>query len=265
MIRFFADAQDVSDNSIKLSAEDFKHIRVLRLHPDELFIVCDGNGTDYVCRLGQRADGGTVSRSKYTEREDAATVEIVDKNQSPGEPSVLCRVFLAYSKGDRLDYAVQKSVELGAHEIVLYESERCVAVPRDIPKKTERLQKIALETAKQCNRGIIPGVISAGNFDTMIEKAVSCSALTLLFYELENNLHVKPVLEQHFSLLREHEEYDINSVSLITGPEGGFEPKEVLLAQSKGIPVVSLGSRILRSETAPVVALAALMFHTGNM
>jgi len=251
MIRFFAAPHDVTANNIKLSAEDSEHIRVLRLRPDELFSVCDGNGTDYICRLS------------LNKKEVIA--DIVDKFQSLGEPSVKCRVFIAYSKGDRLDYAVQKSVELGAFEIILFESGRCVAVPRDIPKKTARLQRIALETAKQSNRGIIPKVTSAGKFDKMIEEATRHSALTLMCYECEDDMHIKPVLEQHFSDFHGQKDQNNKPVSVITGPEGGFEPNEVVLAQSKGIRIVSLGPRILRSETAPVVALAALMFHTGNL
>jgi len=251
MIRFFASQQDISISTIRLCPDNSEHIRALRLRPNELFTVCDGNGVDYVCRLGERTD--------------STIAEIISKHKSIGEPSVSCKMYIAYSKGERLDYAVQKSVELGAHEIVLYESERCIAVPRDIPKKTMRLQRIAMETAKQCNRGIIPNVTSGGSFDYIINDAIHSSALTLLFYESEIDLSIKSILEQHFPPLREQEEYETSTVSLITGPEGGFEPNEVELAQSKDIHIVSLGSRILRSETAPVVALAAVMYQTGNL
>jgi len=251
MTRFFASPQDVSSSLIRLEARDYEHIRALRLRPDELFIVCDGNGIDYVCRLGQRDDGSVA--------------EIVNRHPSYGEPAIECTVYLAYAKGERLEYAVQKSVELGAHEIVLFESERCIAIPRDLPKRTARLQRIALEAAKQSGRGVIPNVTSGQKFESMINEAVKRSALTLLFYENEDKLHIKSVLETRFSPLREQEEYNIKTVSIITGPEGGFAPHEIELAQSKDIHIVSLGSRILRSETAPVVALAAIMYQTGNL
>jgi len=251
MIRFFAEPQNIFSDSIRLGAEDSEHIRVLRLRPDEMFVVCDGNGIDYICRLGGRGDG-TVA-------------EITGKNQSAGEPDIKCKMYMAYSKGDRLDYAVQKSVELGANEIILFESGRCVAVPRDIPKKITRLQKIALETAKQCNRGIIPKVSPAGSFDSMTSDAIKSAGLAMLLYEYEDHLHIKKVLEQYFSPQREREYFKVNSISVITGPEGGFDLHEVDQAQSKNIQIVSLGSRILRSETAPIVALSAIMFHTGNL
>jgi len=251
MIRFFADQKDISAKSIRLSTDDSKHIRTLRLRPDEHFIVCDGAGSDYICRLGERSD--------------CTYAEITGKQKSPGEPSVLCKVFIAYSKGDRLDFAIQKSVELGVHEIILFESERCVAVPNDIPKKTARLQRIALETAKQSGRGIIPLVSSNGSFRDIIDKIADSSAFSMLFYECEDHLFIKDALDQHFPAVDSHKNNDTKQISLITGPEGGFEPQEVELARSKGIKIVSLGSRILRSETAPVAALAAIMYHTGNL
>jgi 16S rRNA (uracil1498-N3)-methyltransferase len=176
---------------------------------------------------------------------------------------------MAYSKGDRLDFAVQKSVELGVHEIILFESERCVAVPKDIPKKISRLQRIALETAKLCNRGIVPEVISGGNLSTVITKvsveSAQASNLALFFYECENRLSIKDILEQKLLPPFKGEDCETKSVSIITGPEGGFEPHEAELAISKGISTISLGTRILRSETAPVIALATIMYHTGNL
>jgi len=239
MFRFFADINDISTDSILLCTEDSKHIRTLRLKPDEQFIVCDGNGTDYVCKLGKTGD--------------CKKAEILSKHKTITEPSVLCRVFIAYQKGDRLDFAVQKSVELGVHDIVLFKSERCVAIPNDIPKKLARLQRISLETAKLCNRGIIPRVSSSSSLETAVNEAVT-SDLTLFFYESEDQLHIKSVLQQEYS-----------SISIFTGPEGGFQPHEVEFIRSKNIPVISLGPRILRSETAPVVALAAIMYESGNM
>jgi len=251
MLRLFAEPHDIGAKTIKLSAEDIEHIRSLRLRPDELFVVCDGEGADYICRPGSR-------------KEDTVA-DIVRECPSLGEPSVECTVYIAYAKGERLDYAVQKSVELGAHEIVLYKSNRCVAVPSNVQKKTARLQRIALETAKQCGRGLVPAVTAGGEFETVVDMAAGRSELSLLCYESEDFLHLKKVLEQHFPPLPGHETNTVKTVSVITGPEGGFESDEVKLAQSKGIRIVSLGPRILRSETAPVVALSAIMFHTGNL
>jgi len=250
MFRFFADINNISASSIKLNDDDSKHIRTLRLRPDEHFTVCDGNGTEYICKLGKP--------------DKTATAEIISSYKSSAEPTVQCKVYIAFSKGDRLDYAVQKTVELGAHEITLFESERCVAVPHDIPKKTARLQRIALEAAKLCNRGIIPKVTSCGDFENMLTQATENTTLTLFLYESEENLHLKNVLQEHFAKASANEE-NTNSIAIITGPEGGFSQNEAELARTKNIPVVSMGKRILRSETAPVAALAVIMYQTDNM
>ena len=240
MIRFFAEPQNIADGVIQLNAEDAEHIRALRLRPAERFIVCDGSGTDYTCHLGGRGTN---------------TAEIIETNLSLGEPSVMCSVYIALAKGDRLEYAVQKSVELGAGEIVLFPSERCISAPGDMTSKTARLQRIALETAKQCGRGRIPEVTAISSFNSAIEHAV-CTALPLFFYEREENRHLKQVLESSGSF---------QTASVVTGPEGGFEPHEAEAAQTAGMISVTLGPRILRCETAPAAVLAALMFHTGNL
>jgi len=246
MIRFFTSPSLVSGGQIQLSAEDAAHIRSLRLRPSELFIVCDGEGTDYICKLGDKA-----------KPEQGPAAEIVESRPSVGEPSVSCQVYIALMKGDRLDYAVQKSVELGASGVVLYPSERCIAAPRDMSSKTVRLRRIALETAKQCGRGRVPDVSLAASFKEAVERAARAD-LRLFFYESENDLHLKQALSG------ENLETGI-SVSLVTGPEGGFEPHEAAYVSSAGFTTVSLGPRILRCETAPVVALAAVMYHTGNL
>ena len=242
MTRFFTNPQSISGGLIALTVEDAGHIRSLRLRPDEFFIVCDGAGTDYVCRLGA-ADGGSVS-------------EIIETRPSLGEPTVSCDVYIALAKGDRLDYAVQKSVELGARSIYIFPSARCVSVPGNTAKKADRLQRISLETAKQCGRGRIPEVTAMPSFKAAIEQA-SSTGLPLFLYECEEKLHLKEALESG--------SLGLGTISIVTGPEGGFEPSEADIAGAKGMVIVSLGARILRCETAPAAALAAVMFHTGNL
>ena len=249
MVRFFTSPQNIYDDTIRLSAEDAEHIRSLRLRPTEEFIVCDGAGSDYICRLGQ---GGTGLGN--SEHRDGSISEIVDMRPSHGEPTVMCSVYIALAKGDRLEYAVQKSVELGAHDIVLFVSERCVSIPADITKKIPRLRRISLETAKQCGRGIIQEVTALGSFVAAITSAAS-AGLPLFLYECEDRLHLRQALE-HCG--------EVRTVSIVTGPEGGFEPHEADAARSAGLVAVTLGPRILRCETAPAAALAAVMYHTDN-
>ena len=244
MIRFFVEPQNISGNMAQLSAEDAEHLRSLRLRPSEQFIVCDGAGSDYICRLIEK-----------TGEAPCPTAEIFETQPSQGEPSIKCNVYIAFAKGDRLDYAVQKSVELGAHDIVLFASERCVSIPGDMTKKIARFQRIAQETAKQCDRGRVPEVSAMSSFTAAIEQAAR-AGLPLFLYECEEKLHLKQALEQSG---------EIRTVSIVTGPEGGFEPHEAENAVSAGMVAVTLGPRILRCETAPAAALTAVMFYTGNL
>ena len=240
MIRFFASPSDISGGYIRLSEEDAAHIRSLRLRPTELFTVCDGEGADHICRLGEH--GATVA-------------EIIETRRSRGEPSVSCCVYIALSKGHRLEYAVQKSVELGAAKIVIFSAARCVTVPGNMEKRITRLRRIALETAKQSGRGRIPEITAAESFRLAVEDAARAH-LRLFCYEEEEKRSLKEALESGG---------EICTVSIITGPEGGFEPDEARLAAESGMQTVTLGPRILRCETAPAAVLAAVMLHTGNM
>ena len=280
-----------------------EHIRSLRLRPGEPFIVCDGGGTDHVCILGGK--GGVIAglESEFGSGPDGhaagalrrdsggSLAMIVESRPSAGEPMVKCTVYIAFAKGGRLDYAVQKSVELGAYEIVLYPSERCVSIPGDTGKKIARLQKIAFETAKQCGRGRVPVVTAADSFIDAVDGASyklknangkfsenndAAGNLSIFCYEGEKEKGLKQVLEQ-YDYMRpgkngggettgSADSRDIfGSISIMTGPEGGFSPEEAELARSAGMAAVSLGPRILRCETAPAAVLAAIMFHTGNM
>ena len=223
-----------------MSPEDMEHVKVLRLRPNELFVVCDGTGFDYVCRLEDPSSNVAV---------------ITDTLPSLGEPSVSCSVYIAYAKGDKMEYAVQKSVELGAREIVLYPSARSISIPKDLEKRTARLQRIALEAAKQSGRGLVPAVTVADSFNKAIEDAAN-SAIPLFLYENEKKTDLRQALEMRIDAL---------SVSIVAGPEGGFEASEADFARSLGMISVSLGPRILRCETAPIAALAAVMYHTGNL
>ncbi len=243
MPRFFVTASNIFGGAAYLNAKETEHLRALRIRKGESFTVCDGNGTDYTCRLTDiTADG--------------AEAEIMETGPTVSEPTVDCAAYIAFAKGDRLETAVQKSVELGASEIVLFPSARCVSKPEGLSvlKKTGRLQKIGEEAAKQSGRGKIPHVIVSPSFDHMIFKA-SKADLPLFFYEEEKARHLKEALV---------EKPAFKTISIVTGPEGGFDPAEAAFAAQNGMLSVSLGPRILRCETAPIAALAAIMYHTGN-
>lgn len=241
MARFFAEKSFIGDNTITLTDDDMKHARSLRLKNSETFTVCDGHSTDYTCRLS-----GNGSKAI-----------ILGSNPTQGEPLEKVSIFSAFSKSDRTEFVVQKAVELGAYEIILFYASRCVAKYDDksLNKKLERWRKIALEAAKQCGRGIVPQVRAVSSYETAIDEAAEAPT-PLYCYELEKSLRLGAVLEKSES---------IRIVSIVSGPEGGFEPWEAEYALSKGMKIITLGTRILRCETAPVAALAAIMYHAGNL
>ena len=217
-------------------------MRVLRLRPGEDMIICDGKGTDYKCRL--------VKADK--EQVEAEVIEIVP---CPAEPSVQVTVLCGLPKGDRTDYIIQKCVEAGASEIMFFQSDRCVAKPDKPEKKLERWQRIAEEAAKQSGRGIIPQVSWAGEYADALNVA-NQKELGLFMYETGEREALNAVLEANS---------DVKTAAIVTGPEGGFAPFEADLARIVGLHICSMGERILRCETAPVVAVSALMYATGNL
>ena len=150
---------------------------------------------------------------------------------------------------------IQKATELGAYEIVAFPSARCVSRPdeKSLKKKLERWQKIAASAAEQSGRGRIPEVVTLGSFKEALGRAKQADK-ALLFYENEHAVTLRMALESGA----------FQTVSLLTGPEGGLEEAEVDQARKAGFQVCTLGSRILRCETAPLCALSAVMYAAGE-
>ena len=242
MARFFMAGTNILGGMAIMTGRDAEHVRVLRMRPGEDMIICDGKGTDYKCRL--------VKADK--EQVEAEVIEIV---KCPAEPSVKVSVICGLPKGDRTDYIIQKAVEAGAEEILFFQSARCVAKPDKPEKKLERWQRIAEEAAKQSGRGIIPQVGWVGDLAGALDAAVK-KDLSLFMYETGEREPLNEVLEAN---------RQVSTAAVITGPEGGFEKFEADLARIAGLHICSMGERILRCETAPVVALTAIMYATGNL
>ena len=242
MPRFFMAGTNILGGMAIMTGRDAEHVRVLRLRPGEDMIICDGKGTDYKCRL-VKAD---------REQVEAEVIEVVP---CPAEPTVQVTVLCGLPKGDRTDYIIQKCVEAGASEIMFFQSDRCVAKPDKPEKKLERWQRIAEEAAKQSGRGIIPQVSWAGEYADALNVA-NQKELGLFMYETGEREALNAVLEANS---------DVKTAAIVTGPEGGFSPFEADLARIVGLHICSMGERILRCETAPVVAVSALMYATGNL
>ena len=242
MPRFFIDY--VPDGAAVITGGDAQHIaHALRMRRGEKLVLCDCLGMDYDGEIERIEPGGT-----------SVLVRILGCCQS--EPSLRVTLYQALPKQDKFDTVVQKAVELGVYRIVPVLSARCVSRPDEkaFIKKRQRWQKIADEAAKQSGRGILPQIGGLKKFPEALEEAAAEEGCkTLLFYEGGG--------ERILSLLRE----DTPSAAVFIGPEGGFEPGEVALAQHAGAACATLGPRILRTETAPIAALAAIMQATGNL
>lgn len=242
MTRFFITPEEMQPDFIVLTGSNAQHAKVLRLKNGENVLVCDGSGNECVCTVSDVSDG-------------QISLVVSGRQASETEATVRVSVYMAFSKGDKLEHVIQKATELGAYEIVAFPSARCVSRPDDksLKKKLERWQKIAASAAEQSGRGRIPQVYALAGYQEALTRAASADK-AILFYENEDALTLRMSLERN----------SWNSVSLMTGPEGGFETAEVEKARSAGLEICTLGKRILRCETAPLCALSAVMYHAGE-
>ena len=243
MARFFIAGTNFPNGRAIIRGRDADHIRVLRLRAGDDIVICDGAGRDYKCRLVQTL-------------EHEAEAEVIEVVPCKAEPTVLTTVFAGLPKGERSDFLVQKCTEAGASEIVFFSCTRCVAKAVNMEKKLERWQRIAEEAAKQSGRGIIPQVRYEADFVAVLNDALQTD-LPLFMYETGERETIRDAIE--------HTASPIASAAIITGPEGGFAEFEADMARKLGMHICSMGERILRCETAPVVALTALMYGTGNL
>lgn len=240
MPRFFV--ENIDKNHPVISGGDADHIkRSLRMKIGEGLTVCDTAGKDYICEI-----------SDFGECE--VYLKIIEERESDSEPSVKVTLFQCVPKGDKLESVIQKSVELGVNSIVPVLSSRCISRPdpKSAKKKQERYQKIADSAAKQSGRGILPQIEEMISFDKMCERFVEFDKI-IFFYEGGG------------ASLREIIIDSIKTAAIVIGPEGGFDIAEVEKATENGAEKCGLGKRILRTETAPLAALSALMLLSGNL
>ncbi len=240
MSRFFTN--EIDENNITLTGSDAVHVgRSLRMKPGEPLTVCCG-GIDYNCEISEITS-------------DTVYLSLKEKVVCAAEPNIEVTLFQAVPKMDKLEYIIQKSVELGVSRIVPMLTRRCVSRPdeRDFAKKLARLNKIAAEAAKQSGRGIIPQVTPIVSYKNALEMMKELDQNVLL-YEEEGGVSFGEV-----NLT------GAKTVGLVIGSEGGFDREEAEACTAVGAAQVWLGKRILRCETAPITALSILMFLTNNM
>jgi 16S rRNA (uracil1498-N3)-methyltransferase len=242
MHRFFADDKSFFRDSVVLIGVDASHIcTVLRLRAGDKVQVLDGKGSLYLVQLVDvkaKLVKGKIISSEQVNTESPLTIHL-------GQSLI---------KGNKFDVVLRKSIELGVETITPLVTERTV-VKSDGNKKIARWKKIAKESCKQCGRSSIPKVSgSIIKLDVFFQQE-SDADLKLMFWELESENGLRDV----------NPEKTPSSVSVLIGPEGGFTIEEVETARSHGFQTVSLGPRILRAETAPLVALSLLQSKWGDI
>lgn len=243
MYRFYVSADQLAEKEVFISGRDVNHIKnVLRLEVGDWIVACDGNGTDYVSRIQSICSDEVVAS--------------IEKVQPTGtELPVRITLFQGMPKKDKLELIIQKAVELGACEIVPVMTKRTVvklSEEKKINKRLERWQSIAYAAAKQCDRGIIPTVHKPVSYEEALAMADQLD-YNVIPYELQTGMEeARKIVDQACKQ---------RSLGIFIGPEGGFEPEEVERAMTRNIHPMTLGKRILRTETAGMALLSILMFQ----
>ncbi len=238
MPRFFINPTEIKD-TIVLKGENAKHIQVLRYNNDDAITVCDGKGIDYNCLI-------------TSIKKDEVTLAVQNSALCLNEPDIKITLFQAVPKASKFDMVIQKSVELGVHRIVPVYTEYTIVKKLDT-SKLSRLNKISEAAAKQSERGIIPPVEEPIKFNEAVAKLTEMEE-AFFFYEKA------PVENKKLLLLKN----TAKEIGILVGPEGGFSTDESEFCVQKGLKTVSLGRRILRTETAGFTAIAILLFYNSD-
>jgi len=245
MNRFFISTEYINGIDVELP-KDISHqlAVVLRAKKGDRIIVMDGNGTELEVKLDQI-------------RSDSCKGIVVEERPGTGEPTINVTLHQALIKPDRFEYVLQKGVEVGASRFVPFISARTdrLSVSRNRKKRWHRIIK---ESAEQSRRCIIPDLTDPKTFH---EALSMCDGLTLIPWEKEKKLCLKEALTTQVESLKQ----DIKDVSIFVGPVGGFTVSEINDAIDLGALPVSLGPRILRSETAGIVTMVAVLYELGEI
>lgn len=237
MSRFFA---EIIDNKASVGGEEAAHmIKTLRMKVGGVFTAIDGGGYEYSCEITEISAG-------------RVTAKVLSERLCGAEPEVKLTLYQAYPKAAKMETILQKCVELGVSGFSPFISERCVKKPeKDDAHKIQRLRRVAAEAVKQCGRAVVPEVTPVLSFKEVLQR-LSAHGLCLLAWEGEKCVCLKRLLQRNA---------DVKDVALIVGSEGGFSFEEAKAMEKAGAVAVSLGKRILRTETAGMAAAAMILYE----
>lgn len=240
---FYVEHSQITEETIRITGNDVNHIKnVLRMQRGENLIICDGNGKDYYCEIQDLSN-------------DCVIAHILEINSTESELPAKIYLFQGLPKKDKMELIIQKAVELGVYQIIPVAMKRCVAKIEDKKKeqkKIERWQSIATSAAKQSGRGIIPKISTVMSYEEALKMAME------LDYNLIPYEQAKGMLDSNKKI---QEACTQKTIGIFIGPEGGFDDKEIEKAISTGFSTISLGKRILRTETAGLTTLSIIMFQ----
>jgi len=243
MYRFYVEQNQIGEQVVTITGSDVNHIKnVLRMRAGEKIIICNGQGKDFCCIIESESDGQVL-----------ASIQEVHDTETELEGKLY--LFQGIPKKDKMELIIQKAVELGVYEIIPVITQRTVVKLEDKKKemkKIERWQSIANSAAKQSNRGIIPTVTETKSFKEAVAFAKTLDCKLIPYENADDITYTKEIIASiKFN----------QSVGIFIGPEGGFEEKEILLATEADVKPITLGRRILRTETAGIAILSVLMLQ----
>lgn len=248
MSKFFVKENQIKNNTVKIIGQDVNHIKnVLRLNLEDQIKICNEDTSE-----------NYNSSIKQIEK-DEIICEIKEKISSKVESNVKITIFQGLPKADKMELIIQKSTELGASRFVPVALNRCIVKlsGKDAQKKIERWQKISEVAAKQCGRDLIPKIENIENIEE-VKKQISDFDLFFVAYEQEKNVYLKQVLQE---VDKSKEKIRI---AFLIGPEGGLEEKEIEQMKNAGAKIISLGNRILRTETVALSVTSIIMYELEN-
>ncbi|MBI2413477.1 MAG: 16S rRNA (uracil(1498)-N(3))-methyltransferase [Deltaproteobacteria bacterium] len=240
MRRFYIEGLSVGSQRAVITGDEFTHLKkVLRLKAGDEVLLFDGKGLELTAEIE------TVGR-------DSAEASITGLSERKSESHIEITLLQGILKGDKPEFVVQKATELGATAIIFFETSRTVPVIKEGRGRQTRLEKTAIEAAKQCGRTVLPKILIT-DFRRALEAP---SSLKIMMMEEGAKKGLSEVLKEHAG---------VKKIALLVGPEGGLSVEEAGLATAQGFIAASLGPRILRAETAAIAAVAAAQCVSGDM
>lgn len=248
MRKFFVETSQINNSQIQIIGEDVNHIKnVLRLELREKIKICDKEtSVNYISEI-------TEITAKYV------NCKIIEKAENESEGNVELHIYQGLPKADKMELIIQKGTELGVSEFIPVALKRCIVKlsGKDEDKKIERWNKIAEVAAKQSMRDIVPKVRNVENIKNLCSKIQEYD-IVLLAYELEENNYIKN------ELLKIKDKQEKYKIAVIIGPEGGIDAEEAEILKQNGAKVISLGKRILRTETVALQVSSIIMYELEN-